>query len=190
MKNFLLISFVAAAILLNGKPVSGQYIGPIEGYSPHLGTLITMLDDLKDRVERDMGRLDQRELDHLMNADANSIGALVMHLVAVEVYYQELTFGDMGYDDSELAKWAAAMDLGQRGRDTLKGRNAKYYFDTWNMVRAKTIEEFRKRDDVWLAESRSGSSSNNHWSWFHVMEHQANHLGQMLIVRKHIPDLP
>lgn len=190
MKKFLLVFFLTSVLTLNGKAVLGQYIGPIEGFSPHLGTLITMLDDLKDRVERGMGGLDQEELDHLMNADANSIGALVMHLVAVEVYYQDATFGEMGYDESELAKWATAMDLGQRGRETLKGQNAKYYFDTWDMVRARTIEEFKKRDDEWLAQNYSGSSSNNHFAWFHVMEHQANHLGQMLIVRKDIPDLP
>ena len=28
---------------------------------------------------------------------------------------------------------------------------------------------------------------NNHWAWFHVMEHQSSHLGQILLIKKKDP---
>lgn len=28
---------------------------------------------------------------------------------------------------------------------------------------------------------------SNHYAWFHVMEHQSSHLGQVLFLRKRIP---
>ena len=27
---------------------------------------------------------------------------------------------------------------------------------------------------------------SNHWAWFHVMEHQANHMGQLALITKRI----
>lgn len=68
------------------------------------------------------------------------------------------------------------MSLGDKARETLKGHDAAYYFDVWKKVRAKTLEEFKKKDDVWLNEMVPGSSMNNHFAWFHVMEHQSSHL--------------
>ncbi len=181
------------ALLIQGEGIeenTSSQIGPIDGYSPQIGTLISMLNNLSERVERTVGTLDQRELDYLLDEKANSIGALIMHLVATEVFYQNHTFGGVKYEDTEAQKWASAMDLGEEGRKTLKGYDAKYYFDVWKKVRAKTLEEFKKRDDNWLAETRPGSNSNNHFAWFHVMEHQSSHLGQMLLLRKRIPEIP
>jgi len=34
---------------------------------------------------------------------------------------------------------------------------------------------------------KKGSTMNNHFAWFHVMEHQSSHLGQILMLRKRIP---
>ncbi len=169
---------------------TSDYIGPKEGFSPQVGTLITMLDNLSNRVERTVGRLDQRELDYLMDEKANSIGALIMHLVATEVIYQQYTFDDISYSEEDKVKWAAAMELGKKGRETLRGHEAAYYFDIWKKVRARTIEELKKKGDEWLAKDVPGAGINNHFAWFHVMEHQSSHLGQMLLLRKRIPAAP
>lgn len=80
------------ALLIEGKgvePSAANTIGPIDGYSPQIGTMVSMLNNLSERVESVVGQLNQQELDYLMDEDANSIGALIMHLVATEVYYQQ-----------------------------------------------------------------------------------------------------
>ena len=41
-----------------------------------------------------------------------------------------------------------------------------------------------EKDDEWFAESNGAMS--NHWAWFHVMEHQANHMGQLALITKRI----
>ncbi|WP_431243413.1 hypothetical protein ACQ9BO_01780 [Flavobacterium sp. P21] len=56
-------------------------IGNVEGASPKIGDMISMLEDLKDRVEYAVKNLDQYEIDYLHDNEANRIGALVMHLV-------------------------------------------------------------------------------------------------------------
>ena len=181
------------AIVIVGEGVvkdKSDLIGPIDGYSPQIGTLITMLDNLSIRIEKQMSSLDVRELDHIMDKEANSIGALIMHLIATEVYYQNLTFDEMEYDEEDTKQLDIAMALGEDARNSINGKEASYYFNLWKKVRAKTKENFKARDDAWLAEVYPGSNVNNHFSWFHVMEHQSSHLGQMLLLRKRIPPAP
>ena len=146
-----------------------------------------MLEDLKDRVENKIKNMSQYELDYLHDEKANRIGSLVMHLAAAEVYYQVYTFENREFNDEEKKKWQVAFDLDNGGRDEFKGKEAQYYLDIYNEVRAKTIAELKKRDDAWFAEVHKDYNVNNHYCWFHVMEHQSSHLGQILFLHKRIP---
>ncbi|WP_228054841.1 DinB family protein [Kordia antarctica] len=165
-------------------------IGKREGYSPQVGTLISMLNNLSSRVERVVKNLDQREIDHLHDEKANSIGALIMHLAAAEKIYQLYTFENRGFNEEEEKFWGPALNLDDAGREAFKGKDVDYYLNIYKEVRAKTLEEFKKLDDNWLAKIRPGSTDNNHYYWFHVMEHQSSHLGQILFLRKRIPPEP
>lgn len=93
------------------------------------------------------------ELDHLMDRNANTIGALMLHLATTETYYQLNTFEGQTWDsfaDSIREKWDAAMNLGDAGRKTIKGHDRDYYLQILQETRAKTLAEFAKRDDAWL----------------------------------------
>ncbi|WP_264554469.1 hypothetical protein [Flavobacterium sp. N1861] len=81
-------------------------------------------------------------------------------------------------------------DLDQGGRDEIRGQDAQYYLDIYNAVRAKTIEELKKRDDAWFKKVQNRFGYSNHYCWFHVMEHQSSHLGQILFLKKRIPPEP
>jgi len=78
-----------------------QTIKAPKGYSPQIGNLISMLDDLKARVTRSVAALSQEETDYLLDEKVNRIGAMVMHLVATERYYQVYTFENRGYNSKE-----------------------------------------------------------------------------------------
>ena len=149
--------------------------------------MISMLENLKDRVENKIKNMSQYELDYLHDEKANRIGSLVMHLAAAEAYYQVYTFENREFNDEEKKKWQVALDLDKGGRDEFKGQEAQYYLNIYNEVRAKTIAELKKRDDAWFAEVHKDSNTNNHFCWFHVMEHQSSHLGQILFLQKRIP---
>ena len=87
-------------------------------------------------------------------------------------------------------KWAIGLNLGKKAQEEYQGQPISYYLDIYKEVRKKTIEELKKRDDAWLNESNPGAGMNNHFGWFHVMEHQSSHLGQILFLRKRIPPKP
>jgi uncharacterized damage-inducible protein DinB len=149
-----------------------------------------MLNNLSYRVEQSVKNLDQRELDYLFDKEANSIGALILHLAAAEKWYQIYTFeGTEDFHKEDKEFWDIPMDLDEKGRQNIKGHDVKYYLDIYKEVRKKTIELLRTKDDTWLAE-KAKNGWNNHFCWFHVMEHQSSHLGQILMLKKRIPFAP
>ena len=181
------------ALLVEGKGIvfkDSYKIKPMEDVSPQIGTLIAMLENLKDRVENQVKNMSQYELDYLHDDKANRIGSLIMHLAAAEKYYQVYTFENRGFNEEESKMWQTALDLDQGGRDELRNHDAQYYLDIFNEVRAKPIAELKKRDDAWLMEVHENSGMNNFFGWFHVMEHQSSHLGQILFLKKRIPPEP
>ncbi|GHN00575.1 hypothetical protein WSM22_20640 [Cytophagales bacterium WSM2-2] len=179
-----------AALLVEGKDVQRDttyIIGPVKGFTPQIGTLVTMLNNMTARVEAQVRNINPKNVDHLFDENANSIGALVMHLAAAEAYYQVYTFENRGFNDAEKEKWQDALDLGEKAREKFKGKDISYYLDQLHEVRKKTIEELRKRNDEWLMEIKPGSSSNTFFSWFHMVEHQSSHLGQIRMIEKRLP---
>ncbi len=157
-----------------------------KGYSPNIGITISMLEDLKARVTRSVTNLTPEETDFLLDEKANRIGALILHLAATEKYYQVYTFENRGYNKEEEKQWDAALRLGDNARNTLKDKPISYYLELWNEVRKETLRLLKTKDDDWFKNKVKGSSMNNHWAWYHVMEHQANHMGQIRLITSRI----
>jgi uncharacterized damage-inducible protein DinB len=175
-------------------PVEGiNILGPRPGYTPQVGTLVSMLTWMRPAVTRYMKDISQANLDYLFDKDANSIGALLLHLAATETYYQMNTFDGMNWGswpDEVKQKWDAAMDLGDAGRKTIKGHELKFYLDTLQAVREKSLAEFKKRDDAWLMsvdKTWPWGPTNNYCKWFHVCEHESHHAGQIDLLIKRLP---
>ncbi len=56
--------------------------------------------------------------------------------------------------------------------------------DIWDTVRKDTKKMLKAKDDEWLKKKAGGM--NYHWAWYHVMEHQANHMGQIRLILKRV----
>jgi hypothetical protein len=168
-------------------------IGPKPGYSPQIGTLVSMLTWMQPAVTRAVQGMTRADLDYLFDANANSIGALLLHLAATETYYQFNTFDGMKWDswsDEIKRKWNPAMDLGDAGRKTIKGHELDFYLDALHEAREKSLAEFRKRDDTWLMavdQSFPWGPTNNYCKWFDVCEHESHHAGQIDMLKKRLP---
>jgi uncharacterized damage-inducible protein DinB len=167
-------------------------IGPKEGYSPQIGTIVSMLNYNRQTIVNTVQSLTMQQLDHLHDLSANTIGALILHLGAVDKFYQINTFeGRQEFSVAEKKIWNAAMELGEEGRKQIKGKEVKYYLDMIGEVRQKTLEEFKKKDDEWLLAVDPKWSKerplNTYWKWFHVCEHESNHRGQISWLESRLP---
>ncbi len=159
-------------------------ITPADGYTTQIGNIVSMLEDLKDRVTNSVSSLTIEETDFLLDENANRIGAMIFHLAATEKYYQVYTIENRGLNKTEREKWDVAQNLGDTARNLLKDKPIDYYLGIWNEVRKETLRLLKTKDDNWFLSKTYDNNMNNHWAWYHVMEHQANHMGQIRLILK------
>lgn len=181
--------------IVQASEVNPNVFGPRPGYGPQLGNFVSELTWMREAngvISATKG-LTTADLDHLIDPDANTIGALMLHLAATETYYQLNTFEGKkwgAWPDSVKQQWDAAMNLGDAGRKTIKGHDRDYYLNLLRETRAKTLAEFAKRDDSWfmaIDKDFPWGPTNNYCKWFHVCEHEAHHTGQIAFMRKRLP---
>jgi hypothetical protein len=169
-------------------------IGPREGYSPQIGTLLSTMTMMRTWLIESIKDLSVEQLDFQLDEQSNSIGAMLWHLAATEKYYQLNTFDELkwgSWSDEIKKEWDVASHLGEKARDLIKGNDAGFYIDKLDKVRAVTEKEFAKRDDTWIMKSEpffDNLPTNNYCKWFHVCEHESNHRGQIKFILKRIPD--
>ena len=180
---------------LNASDTDLNVLGSRTGYAPQLGNFVSELTWMREAngVISATKNLTVADLDHLIDPNANTIGALMLHLAATETYYQLNTFEGKkwgSWPDSVKQQWDAAMNLGDAGRKTIKGHDRDYYLNILQETRSKTLAEFRKRDDTWFTavdKDWPWGPTNNYCKWFHVCEHEAHHTGQIAFLRKRLP---
>ncbi len=167
--------------------VNAQYkMKPVEGYSPQIGLMVYMLEDLKGRITEQVKDLDQSQTDFLYDKDANSIGSLIMHLVSTEAYFQIETLEGRQWTEEEQERLGIGAGLNEESKRKLRGKPIQHYLDLWDEVRQKTLAGLKTKDDAWFASSID-EEINYHWAWYHVMEHSANHMGQIGTVKNRLP---
>ena len=169
------------------KPDNLYLITDVKGYTPQIGRLVSMMNYVRQTTLAEVKDLNVEHLDYLHDADSNSIGALLMHIAAVEAWYQESTLDFDSFKGPDSAELKIALDLGEQVRRKIKGHGVNHYLRILEGVRSRTLEEFAKRDDKWLDEQTlfwDRRRANNYFKWFHVFEDELNHRGQIRWLRK------
>lgn len=167
-------------------------VGPKTGYTPQIGTLVSMMNWMRMVILNPVKDMSVSDLDFLIDENANTIGAMLMHLAATERFYQIHTFenktwGNWSKEDAD--KWNVASGLGERAREQIKGNNYDFYLNHLSEIRENTLKEFANRDDEWLMRVDNDfpwGPTNNYCKWFHVCEHESNHNGQFKFIKSRI----
>ena len=184
-----------SGLALAPQPAAAQddeswVVGPRPGFTPEIGTLVSMLAFTRQQVLHNVKGMSQADLDYLLDAKANTIGALLYHLAATDHYYGLNTFGGIKWDswpDEEKKKWDIPMNLGDPARKAIKGNNLDYYLNILHETRENTLAQLKKCDDKWLTIVDKEFGANNYGKWFHVAEHESNHDGQIKFLKSRLP---
>lgn len=175
------------------KPLDDSLlIGPVKGYSPQIGTLVSMLNYNRNTIIQLTKGMAIAQLDFLFDAHANTVGALLMHLASVDKFYQVHCFeGREEFNAEEKKEWNAGLELGDAGRKEIKGHDLGFYVDKLSSTRTRTLELLKTKDDNWLLGKDVAWSKeqpvNYYWEWFHVCEHESNHRGQIAFLKSRLP---
>lgn len=178
---------------LNSSADDTFLVGPKEGYSPHVGTMLSMMTMMRSMIIRGIENLTVEQLDFQIDEESNSIGAMLYHLAATEKYYQLHTFENIPWgewDQSVKDEWDLPFGLGAPARESVKGNDISFYLDKLESVRNHTKEKFKELNDEWLMRSEpffGNQPTNNYAKWFHVCEHESNHNGQIKFIKGRMP---
>lgn len=107
-------------------------IGPKKGYSPQIGTLVSMMTWMRMVMLSSVKGMTQKDLDYLYDSNSNTIGSLLLHLAATDRIYQINTFEGNSLKELPAAykeKFGAAMELGDAARKSIKGHDLDYYLN-------------------------------------------------------------
>ncbi len=168
-------------------------IGPKEGFTPHIGSLASMLNWMRFVMLRSVDGMTTDQLDFLLDSNANSIGSMLFHLAATDKFYYLHTFKNIDanhvMDSPEFSDFKSAMELGDAARKTIRGNNLDYYLDILRTTREETLNALANKDDEWLLNVDNKwpwGPTNNYCKWFHVCEHESNHNGQIKLIKSRI----
>lgn len=165
-------------------------VGPKSGFTPEVGTLVSMMNWTRKITTEYVKNLDMQALDYLFDQKANSIGTLILHLITQEKECQIQTFK---WDRKAVFNetYRLASKLGDDTRQKIKGKKIEFYLNELTTVRKKTIEELKNRDDQWLMKVDHdhpwGTPVNHYCQWFHVLEHECQHAGQISLIKNRLP---
>lgn len=164
-------------------------IKSIDGFSPQIGHLLSLMNYARITTFDMTEGLSISDLDFLLDEKANSIGMLLSHIASVEWVYYVSTIEIRKPTELEMEYWSPSLDLGDLGRKTIKGNPVEFYIERLESVREKTLSALSKLDDTWLYEESDfwdNKITNNYFKWFHVLEDEINHRGQIRMIKKRI----
>ncbi|MFB4212434.1 DinB family protein [Shouchella sp. JSM 1781072] len=164
-------------------------IRSVENYTDKIGELVSMLEHARQVTLSEISSFDQFELDYLPSHHANSIGSLLFHIASIEFVHQVISFEKRDLTLEEIKKWGMALSLGSKARQEITGHSLNYYLDTLSEVRGETLALLKSKDDTWLFEEHNwdnGVPYNNYYLWFHVMEDEMNHRGQIRALKRQL----
>jgi uncharacterized damage-inducible protein DinB len=158
------------------------------GYSPAVGHLVSMLRLARFETVRLVESLSVADLAHQHDERSNSIGALLSHLAAVERAFQIISFEERPLTQAEEANLTVGLSLGQPLVEAVRGRTAADLLTDLEAIRVSTTQALSERDDTWLTHQPvEGDEMNQHWIWFHVLEDEIRHGGQIAWLKTRLP---
>jgi uncharacterized damage-inducible protein DinB len=151
--------------------------------SSRLALLLTMLEKVREKLLKKIEGLTMEELDYTPDeTTVESIGTLLLHIAGVEWGW---IFGDIDGQEVEYERWkqafALSLDIPQINRMELN-----YYMDILKDTRESIMSRLGKMKDSDLDTIISSEDRlvTIEWILFHLIEHEAMHLGQISVLKR------
>ncbi|HRK21446.1 MAG TPA: DinB family protein [Fimbriimonadaceae bacterium] len=161
-------------------------VAPLPGYSDPYGLLAAILQD---------GTNEWRgELDPDLPAEAlvwqplpgeHSIGGIILHIAAVEVFWFEAFALGLETDPAELKLLMDQETVQDEWRWPEPPRQPlSWYFELHDRIRARTLESIKRWPSPETAIQRHGEPRTLRWVFGHVIQHESYHGGQAVLLSR------
>lgn len=160
------------------------HLDPAGAFPPLMGRFVTMLVDTRRRLHRDLTDLDPEELDRTLPWAPNSVGTLLYHIAAIELDWTHSDLLGTEFPDG-TSEWFAADVRNESGVLSPVIEPYGRHLARLAWTRGQLMAALASLDDADLDETRGEGGDANGVAWIlhHLMQHEAEHRGQIGEVR-------
>lgn len=159
---------------------------PLPGYQEPYGLLCAILQD---------GTNEWRwELDPDLSEDAvvwqpypgtHSIGAILLHIVGVEIFwFERFALGLPADPEERKLTMAEEIDVDAWSWPAPPRKPLSWYFEQHDRVRARTLESIKEWPAADTSRDWDGKPRTMRWVLGHVIQHEAYHGGQAVLLNR------
>jgi uncharacterized damage-inducible protein DinB len=159
---------------------------PLPGYPEPYGLLCAIL---QDGTREWRGELDpdlsEAAIIWQPYPNTPSIGALILHIISVEISWFERFVLGQPYDEEERKiLMVEAIDVDEPRWPVPHQQPLSWYFDLHDRVRARTLEGVKQWPPADTTVDRRGRPCSMRWVFGHVIQHEAYHGGQAVLLNQ------
>lgn len=160
-------------------------VAPLEGCHPQMGLMAAMLEDGTREWREELGKISPEGIVWQPFPGGHSIGAVLLHIIEVEVFWIEAFCMGMPTTKAEAKELMSA----QIKQYSVKWpvppkRPISYYYGLQDGVRARTLRHIKALTEPQAMKSREKYDVTVRWVLSHVVEHESYHGGQIVLLKE------
>jgi uncharacterized damage-inducible protein DinB len=153
--------------------------------SPRVALWFSMMQDVHKWLLQMIESLSDEEIDYTPDErKIETIGTLLPHIAGVEWGW---IFGDIDGKEVEHEKWKHAFALSPDvDVPQLKGQGKEFYLNRLSEVRDEVYQRLNRmqNDDLDKLVTSEGKKFSIEWILYHLIEHEAIHVGQISVLSR------
>jgi uncharacterized damage-inducible protein DinB len=170
---------------MNKKKTTPHILVKDRDLSPRVALWFSMMREVRKRLLRKLESLSDEEIDYTPDEQKiETIGTLLLHIAGVEWGW---IFGDIDGKEVEFEKWKHAFALSPDvDVPQLKGQGKEFYLNRLSEVREEVHQRLKrlKDDDLDRLVTSEGKKYSIEGILFHLLEHEAIHVGQISVLSR------
>ncbi len=161
---------------------------PVAGLSRDIGLMVASLEEVRAQTIANIADLSEDELAARFAAGAHQIGGLVLHLAECEFWWMHWAFAgkEITDDDQRLSHLHDTTETDF----ALKGYDAERCIERLNIIHQRTIEILSGISDdeldrvITFDQHPAGVRGSLRWILHRLIDHEANHKGQIAMMKR------
>ncbi len=169
-------------------------LAPLEGFSNELGFCLSAMEEVRQQLHEAVREMPAEQICCLAIPGAHSIAALVLHIGEAEWYWIQHILS--GRELSEIRSAPCWDVLKEPSSFAAKNYAAEFCLNEIKKIRKQTFETLAAFDDSRLDNvfqyERDGESIDLTLRWIlhHLVDHEAQHKGQILMLKRLLAESP
>jgi uncharacterized damage-inducible protein DinB len=170
---------------MNPSQKKARMVEPLSGFVPEIGRWLWALEDTRQRTEQSLEGIGTAAIDWSPALGGNSIGTLLYHIAAIEVdwLFTDVLQREFPPEVEPLFPYDVRDEQGRLV--TVQDVSLEEHLDRLATTRAILLASFRDMDVREFRRLRhmAGYSVTPEWVLHHLMQHEAEHRGQIAELR-------